>query len=81
MKRVGYQTVYLWTCPDCGALWQLRKRPRAGRDVACAPSGEQTQILPRAWTGAGKRGHEAVPCGAVNTSKGERQGVPPTLYV
>lgn len=72
MKRVGYQTVYLWTCPDCGAVWQLRRRPRAGRDVACAPSGVQrlTSLVPEV---------EPSACGAVNISSGEREGIAPNL--
>ncbi len=74
MRRVGYQTVYLWTCPDCGAVWQMRHRPRAGVDVACAPSGVQ-----RLLTAQPGREGAVQACGALNTSSGKREGMPPNL--
>lgn len=71
MARVAYQTVYLWTCPDCGAVWQPRRRPRAGHDLICAAHAEQQQV---------RQGpHLPRPCGAVNTSDGHREGIAPNV--
>ncbi len=71
MKRVGYQTVYLWTCPDCGTTWQPRRRPRAGADLICAAHAMQQRVLVDGEAGQG--------CGAVNTSEGHREGIAPNV--
>ncbi len=73
MAQVGYQTVYLWTCPDCGAVWQPRRRPRTGHDLVCVPHAEQ-RLVSRRETSTGARY-----CGSVNTSKGQREGIAPNV--
>lgn len=63
--RIGYQTIYRWTCPECGAVWQPRKRPRDGKRLVCRAEPEQ-----QFWTGRASRG-----CGAEFESSGSRSGL------
>jgi hypothetical protein len=78
VKRVGYQTVYLWTCPDCRTVWQLRKRPRAGKDVACAPSSTQRLVSTQPYS-TERPSLPPGPCATVHTSTGKREGIAPNL--
>lgn len=64
--RIGYQTLYLWTCADCGAVWRVRKRPRDGKRLVCQREPEQ-ELHHAAGRG--------LPCGAVFESNGSRSGL------
>lgn len=68
MAQIGYQTAYLWECPDCGKRWQRRRRPRAGDDLVCAADGEQRGLVEGAWA-----------CASIHTSTGKREGIAPNV--
>jgi hypothetical protein len=72
-KPVPYQAIYLWTCPECGATWQSRHRPREGSQLVCAAQAEQV-IANRHEPGVPYRG-----CGSMSVSAGRRKGLAPTL--
>lgn len=64
--RVGYQTIYLWTC-RCGQVWLRDRRPREGVTLACEPGPRQTPL------------NDRVVCLRRYESTGKREGRPPAL--
>ncbi len=70
-KAVPYTAVILWECPECGATWQARHRPRAGAQLVCAAMSEQRQV--------NVAGFLVQPCGSVSVSAGRRKGIAPNV--